>query len=313
MGRDNNIMGISGLSGQLLLQQKDFTEQYARVFTELRETMELLDVTLACEDDSLDAHKVVLSASSVFFRKVLSKTNQKHPFIYLKGIQFDDLKDILDFIYSGEVQIPAENIDRFLQAARELEIKGLAKNEVRENTQKHMDEDEVLKKENIFIKDMDELDGQDENNCQENSENDDSKDEECHVDEETKTKIEKEIVNHMEIIFLEGVKAFRCKVCAKICKKKANTSDHIEKHLDQTFPCMFCNRILKTRTALTKHIIYSDHIEESLDETSSSFKCRFCNKLMKTKTALNKHIIYNHATKREDALELKEENLNTFV
>ena len=303
-------MVMSGLSGQLLLQQKDFTLQYAGVFTELRETMELLDVTLACEDDSLDAHKVVLSASSIFFRKVLSKTNQNHPFIYLKGVNFNDLKDIIDFIYSGEVQIPAENIDRFLQAARELQIKGLAKDDVKES--KPRDFEKEIKTENLVEKNRNEQDEEEEKYFQENFENDDNKDDECHVDEETKTKIEKEIVNHMEVIFLEGVKAFRCKVCAKICKKKANASDHIEKHLDQTFPCMFCNRILKTRTALTKHIIYSDHIEASLDETSSSFNCSFCYKLMKTKTALSKHIIYNHATKREDANELMEENLNVF-
>ena len=100
------------MSGQLLLQQKDFAVQYAGVFTELRETMEFLDVTLACEDDSLKAHKVILSASSPFFRKVLSKTKQDHPYIYLKGITFVDLKDIVDFVYTGEVQIPSENIDR---------------------------------------------------------------------------------------------------------------------------------------------------------------------------------------------------------
>ena len=29
---------------------------------------EFLDVTLACDDDSIDVHKLVLSANSVFFR-----------------------------------------------------------------------------------------------------------------------------------------------------------------------------------------------------------------------------------------------------
>ena len=126
-------MGSSVNSGQLLLQHKDFNNHYAGAFTELKEAKELLDVTLACEDYSLDAHKVVLSASSPFFRKVLLRTKQNHPFIYLKGIKFCDLEDIIDFLYTGEAQIAAKDIDRFLEAAQELEIKGLAKEDAQEN------------------------------------------------------------------------------------------------------------------------------------------------------------------------------------
>ena len=56
------------LSGYLLLEQSDFLSNYVGSFQQLREDEELLDVTLACEDETIEAHKVVLSACSSFFR-----------------------------------------------------------------------------------------------------------------------------------------------------------------------------------------------------------------------------------------------------
>ena len=91
----------------------------------MKEAQELLDVTLACEDETIEAHKVVISSCSPFFRHVFSKTKQTHPFIYLKGVLHKDLVSLLDYIYTGETQIPAEDVNRFIEAAQELKIKGL--------------------------------------------------------------------------------------------------------------------------------------------------------------------------------------------
>ena len=67
-------------SAFLLLQHDDFTSNYVGSFKELRSAGELFDVTLACEDETIEAHKVILSACSPFFRHVFRKTKQNHPF-----------------------------------------------------------------------------------------------------------------------------------------------------------------------------------------------------------------------------------------
>merc|ERR1711936_470285 len=126
-------MGSSAYSGQqLLLQHNDLGLQFREGFAKLREAEELLDVTLACEDETLDVHKVVMSASSPFFRKVLLKAKQKHPFIYLKGVKFEHLKVIVDFVYKGEAFVAGDELDKFLEAAEELQITGLATEEEEE-------------------------------------------------------------------------------------------------------------------------------------------------------------------------------------
>jgi len=117
-------------TGYLLLQQSEFLSNYVGSFQELRTARELFDVTLACEDETVEAHKVVISACSPFFRHVLTKAKQNHPFIYLKGVLHKDLLALLDYIYTGETQVPAQDVNRFIEVAQELQIKGLAEDEL---------------------------------------------------------------------------------------------------------------------------------------------------------------------------------------
>merc|ERR1712129_76529 len=98
-------------------------------FQELRIAEELFDVTLACEDQTIEAHKVVLSACSPFFRSVFKKMKEKQPFIYLKGVMHKDLVALLDYIYTGETQVRAEDVNRFIEVGREMKVKGLAEDD----------------------------------------------------------------------------------------------------------------------------------------------------------------------------------------
>ena len=113
------------------LKQSDFGANCVGGFQELKRAGELLDVTLACGDEGIQAHKLVLAASSPFFRKVLNQTKHEFPYIYIKGIDFKDLLSIVHFIYNGETEIPAEDIPRFIEAAQELKIKGLGPEDIK--------------------------------------------------------------------------------------------------------------------------------------------------------------------------------------
>ena len=87
---------------------------------------DLADVTLACENrKQFNAHKFVLSASSPFFKEILCNNKHPHPLIFLKGIKAGVLESVLDFLYRGEVNIYQEDLNDFLAAAEELELKGL--------------------------------------------------------------------------------------------------------------------------------------------------------------------------------------------
>ena len=70
---------------KLSVQWADFQNNISTCFGELRRGNDFADVTLACDDEQLQAHKVILSACSPFFRTVLRRNRHEHPLLYLKG------------------------------------------------------------------------------------------------------------------------------------------------------------------------------------------------------------------------------------
>ena len=71
--------------------------------------------------------KVILSACSPYFKDLLKGFPREplHPLIYIRGVRFEDLVSILDFIYYGEVSIAQNELTAFLNLAEELQVKGL--------------------------------------------------------------------------------------------------------------------------------------------------------------------------------------------
>ena len=121
----NQLLNIK-MSEKLCLQWNDFQDNIKSAFGILREDNDFADVTLACEDgQQVEAHKVILAASSPFFQKLLGRNKHPHPLIYMRGMKSDDLLAIVDFLYRGEANVFQENLDSFLAIAEELQLKGL--------------------------------------------------------------------------------------------------------------------------------------------------------------------------------------------
>ena len=121
-------------SDKLCLQWNDFRENISTSFGELRGDRDLTDVTLVCEDGKqVEAHKVILAASSPFFMTLLKNNKHTHPLIYMRGLKSDDLMAIVDFLYLGEANIFQDSLDSFLALAEELQLKGLTNTNGRAN------------------------------------------------------------------------------------------------------------------------------------------------------------------------------------
>lgn len=111
------------------LKWNDYEQNMNQAFIDIREANCFLDVTLVCEDnEQMPAHKVILSACSSFFRKVLEFNPHQHPLVYLRGVKYADLQNIVDFMYHGEVNVEQEELNSFLAVAEDLKIKGLTQN-----------------------------------------------------------------------------------------------------------------------------------------------------------------------------------------
>jgi len=112
-------------SEKFCLRWNDFESNISCAFRELREDKDFFDVTLACDEEQVQAHKVILSACSNFFKSLLRRNPHNHPLLYLKGVKYSDLLCVLNFMYHGEVNVAQEDLNSFLAVAEDLQVKGL--------------------------------------------------------------------------------------------------------------------------------------------------------------------------------------------
>ena len=110
------------------LKWKDCEENLLTSFRELRKNNDFTDVTLVCEDGvQIEAHRVVLGASSPFFKTLLKMNSHSHSLIYMRGVKSSELMPLVEFLYKGEANVQPEDLDAFLTLAEELQLKGLTR------------------------------------------------------------------------------------------------------------------------------------------------------------------------------------------
>ena len=99
---------------------------HAQSYKQLRLQDDFHDVTLVSDDlQKVSAHKLVLSACSQYFKTILTDGKHQHPMLCLDGIDSQQLNNVLDYIYNGEIEISHEHLRKFLQIAQKLKLDGL--------------------------------------------------------------------------------------------------------------------------------------------------------------------------------------------
>ena len=256
------------MSEKLCLKWNDFQENVNTAFGNLREDKEFADVTLASEDGhQIEAHKVILAASSPFFQNLLKRNQHPHPLIYMRGVKSENLLAIVDFLYCGEASVFQEDLDSFLAIAEELELNELM-GQTKENNQQaenrladlspiQMNPTPIYKKEKSSSNTRN-LDAQSHsiaavlNNERRiaipNFVPGDLKE----LDEKVKSLMEKS--QNLAPSGTEGSKAKICKVCGKEGAGIA-IRDHIEaNHLKGvSLPCNMCGKDFRSRMMLRMH------------------------------------------------------------
>ena len=90
---------------ELFLQANNFESKFKTSFAVLLENKNFLDVTLACHDGQISAHKVILCASSSLFLTILKENCHPHPLLYLRVVSIKQLSSLIHFLYKGDVRL----------------------------------------------------------------------------------------------------------------------------------------------------------------------------------------------------------------
>merc|ERR1719347_424285 len=108
------------------------------------------DVTLVSDDQTqFKAHKIVLSACSPVFKKIIDSNPSQHPLIYLRGIQSYEMESILQFMYLGEGKFYHERMREFIKVAQDLEVREISdgvelpSEEAEETVEENIPEEEI--------------------------------------------------------------------------------------------------------------------------------------------------------------------------
>ena len=255
-------------SEKLCLKWDDFKTNISSSFVHLRKDEEFSDVTLTCDgDQKIEAHKVILAASSSFFGNILKQNKHPHPLIYMRGMTGTQLSEVMDFIYHGEVNIFEEKIEEFLNIAEELQLRGLCNNEAPPKDPKITQSKFKTTNSKTFLieqhlEKFEAITGADPNSS--NYSNLRGKEAsmvlvDTSVKNTTKDEELESTINSMIERLGEG--RFVCNVCGNIeAKSKRNMRNHIEaKHIEGiSIPCNQCGKSFRSRNSLAKHI-YVDH------------------------------------------------------
>jgi len=219
-------------------------------FSALRKEEDFFDVTLVTDDEQeILAHKLILSASSLFFKRILKKSKQSHPMICLEGISSSELQKILNYIYIGEVEIFRNDIQRFFHISKRLKLQGLFEKNY-DNFLKMPSSGSIKSEHVTSVSDLQPHDEKKSKLRQQDSV-------EALLEP---VKNEKELDNRIEKLIVQKTSGrFNCRVCLKQAKVRANMDEHVETHFNLEFKCEDCDNVSNTRKLFRVHERESRH------------------------------------------------------
>ena len=241
------------MSEKFCLKWNDFHSNVSNSFGLFRNEDYLHDVTLVSDDHKqVSAHKLVLSASSDYFKNIFKQNSKPnaHPLLCLDGISADDLQNIMDYIYNGEVNIFQENLDRFLSVAQRLKLEGLIG---KGDSQQDVYKDDTNSAKDEYEANEGYYEPKTSYNEQQKSRPLASSMEKvivpiANVDMD---EIDNTVNQHLEKI---AAGEFKCKLCGKEAKRSIDMKRHIETHLEGlSYPCQVCGKTFRSRNSLNTH------------------------------------------------------------
>nr|XP_034827278.1 protein bric-a-brac 1-like [Maniola hyperantus] len=124
---------------QFALSWESYKTNICSGFSSFQQNGELVDMTLAADGHLVKVHQVLIALASPYLKEIITAVPTQHPVVFLNNVSHTTLSLILEYIYTGEVRVRAENLSSFVESAKALHIRGLESITDSGNTSTRMD------------------------------------------------------------------------------------------------------------------------------------------------------------------------------
>ena len=225
---------------------------------------ELSDVTFITDDAVMvKANRFVLSAASPLLKELLktdSAIKSEEKVVLLKGIQYLEIKSIIQFIYLGVTKCNTDRLNEFRTAAQNLQIEDL---HIENNSAEYIQNELLETSENLENKGL----------------------KKPYFEDSSKDSV-KNVNTNVVKIYKENFDS------GSNSESNSTGNSNFNKHEDVKYSCTFCDYIATQRSNLKTHI-------QSIHD-GKKFHCEVCNKEFASKGYLHQHAksAHNRTTAR---------------
>lgn len=99
----------------------NYKSKLQKGFVEMFHNKELTDAVLICESKRIHVHKFVLSASSSYFNNMFKEPYNSSK-LTIKHVLHDDLLNVIEYIYNGQVALHPDKVGSFIEASHKLSV-----------------------------------------------------------------------------------------------------------------------------------------------------------------------------------------------
>ena len=199
-----------------------------------------------------------LTSWSFQLPEVFKRNKHSNTLICLEGLTKEDLENVLDYIYNGELNIYQEELNRFLSVAQRLKLDGLLEskdNEMIKDTRPR----ESATRENII---PNASNSEDKSNfkIQHKTSTETFPSNTLSLNTNDMSEIDAKINENLEVLD-DG--NFRCRICGKDTTGnlktpkrvlKQNMKGHIETHIEGlSYPCQLCGKEFRSKNSFSVH------------------------------------------------------------
>ena len=284
-------------------------QQQDKFFQSLHNDNDSKDVTIVSDyGQIIKAHKLVLCAGSRFLNNILSDQGYENSWIYLSGVKHEGLKDMVNFLYTGEISTSETNFENFLkmaellvvenafQLAEQMNSKGLENVKVETTS---VDSSKSKWKESVtdLLQEIETT----------KTARKDGLEDVLRVNKKSETvsnlkvSIEEAVVNTVVVngheidmtengtvssedeMFSVENGLWECGICEKTFLKKSRVKSHVQIHTRNTnsFTCKICGRSFGTQDVLRNH--------KNNVHNQEIFQCPTCGRANMTKVQFKNH------------------------